>query len=687
MTVTSKRPEHVALVSLILSVIFFGITFFLGQWSNIDAIFAVSWLFLSVALIWFVLTLQFHQRGLAEQEKLDIGLLDKDEKSSTIFQARNERKAMFSAAQRRLEIFEKWFLPILSALIAVFQITIGLILLRKSQDLIEAQIKQTLLCAVFLMAIAFISFLLSRYATGMSAELKWKPLRAGGSSLLGAALLCFIIAIALALVHLFRLNYLLDIISIVILVLLVVLGLETVFNIVFDIYRPRLKDQYGRSAFDSRLLGVINEPGGILRSAADAIDYQFGFKVSQTWFYKLLEEAIIPLVLFGVVTLYLLSCVVIVEPDEQVIIEYFGNPVNDANDIRIAGPGLTLKLPWPIEKAYKYPVAKIKEIGIGYIADDDPEAKANPMPKLWGMLHYDEEYQLLVSSEQTNAESDAETVPVSIVIAAVPVQYRVNDLYSYIYKHNEPEKLLESICYHELTKYAATAKIETEDSDDNGASLLGTGRAEAARILTENIQKAADDNELGIEIVFLGLQGVHPPVDVAADYQQVIGAYQQKQRIILEAKAESNKILSELIGSVDKAQELRDLAQRHEELQQRYEQQQDDELLEQINNLEQQLDTAFGQAKGSIFKTLSESVAYAFEKQSQAKADGERFTGQLKAFKAAPEIYKREQWLSMYEQALQDIPKYIIVVDQNDTQVTIIDLQDVTGSIYQGISD
>ena len=125
------------------------------------------------------------------------------------------------------------------------------------------------------------------------------------------------------------------------------------------------------------------------------------------------------------------------KPDEQVIFEYFGNPVNDANGIRIAGPGLKFKLPWPIEKAYKYSVNSIREIGIGYVADADPESRANPMPKLWGLAHYEEEYQLLVASEQADTESDAETVPVSIVIAAVPVQYRINDLYSYIYKHDD----------------------------------------------------------------------------------------------------------------------------------------------------------------------------------------------------------------------------------------------------------
>ena len=187
MTVSSKRPIHVALVSLILSIIFFGITFFLGRWSGFFAVSAVSWLILSVAFIWFVLCLQFYQRSLAEQEKLDAGQLARDEKSSAIFQAKRERATLLSMAQRRLDIFEKWFIPIFSALIAAYQIGIGLYLLNSVGGAAENEFKQPLLCGICVTAIAFVSFLISRYATGMSGQPEWKPLKAGGSSLLGVA--------------------------------------------------------------------------------------------------------------------------------------------------------------------------------------------------------------------------------------------------------------------------------------------------------------------------------------------------------------------------------------------------------------------------------------------------------------------------------------------------------------------
>ncbi len=673
MTVSSKRPVHVALVALILSIVFFGIAFFLGRWSGFIAISAIAWFLLSVAFIWFVLCLQFYQRALAEQEKLDVGQLGGEEGSSTIFQAGSERAGLFSAAQRRLEVFEKWFVPIFSALIAIFQMLIGLHLLNVVLGGVDGDLKQPLLCGIGMTAIAFASFLISRYATGMSDQPEWKPLKAGGSALLGVAVLCFALAVALALAYLFNKFAPVKVIAYLVPGLLVVLGIETALNLVLDIYRPRLKGQYSRSAFDSRLLGVINEPGGILRSAADAIDYQFGFEVSQTWFYKLLEEWIVPLLLFGVVTLHLLSCIMVVAPDEEAIIERFGKPTTKAGES--LGPGLAFKLPWPVDIAYKHRTKMISEINIGFVPKIDPETgEIQREPLLWGQAHHEKEYRLLVASEQS-AGQVVGAVPVSLVIAAVPVQYRIKDLYSFVYEHDEPEKVLEFICYRELTKYAASAKLEVDDRTSAEHSLLGAGRAGAKTILTERIQKASDDEKLGVEIVFLGLQGIHPPTEVAANYQQVIGAVQQKQALILQAQTERNAALSALVGSAQKADELFDLALRYRQA---------EAANEDKEKIGDELDKAFSQAKGRIFNTLREAQSYAFETAILAKATGERFAGQMKAYMAAPEIYLHEQRLATLEAALSQIRKYVVVTDEDDKLVITIDVEETTApNIYE----
>jgi len=673
MTTPSKPARNVAVAAMFLSILFFVVAFLIGQWSGFFAVYAAGFFALGAVLIWLVLLIQFHQRNLAEQEKLDMSALAADQRADRIFQARGEQAQLFAVAQKRLEILEKWFLPVFSGIIAAYQAAIGLYLLRAVSDSNPAIGKQPLLCAVCMTAIAFVSFLISRYATGMSNQPDWKPLRAGGSFLFGSAVLSFALTIALALVQ-FKIFAVIRVIDFVIPVLLIVLGIETVLNVVFDIYRPRLAGLYSRVAFDSRLLGLINEPGEILHTAAGAIDYQFGFKVSQTWFYKLLGKAIIPLIFFGIITLYLLSCIVVLAPDEQAVIERFGSPKDAQGQVRLAGPGVTFKYPWPIDIARKYPTARVEELYIGFVPKTDPRTgRIIREPLLWGKDHYKEEYSILVASRQGAGKSaEGGAAPVSLLKANIPVQFRVKDIYAFLYNHDDPQKRLEAICYRELARFAAGATIEVDDEAALQNSLLGAGRAQAKRVLTENIQAAADKAGLGIEIVFLGIQGIHPPTQVAADYQKVVGAVQQKQALILEAEAQRNRTLSDLAGSVEDAEKLYAMASEYQR------------TGAQGGKQPAELDRAFSEAGGEIFARLRGAQSYAFERTTLAEATGKRFASQVKAYRAAEEIYKREQVLAVLEQGLANIRKYVVVADANDSQVYIVDLQEkLTPSLYE----
>lgn len=671
MTKSSKSPENVSWVALGLSLVFFGVTFFLGRWSRYFVITTVGWQILSGALVWFVLALQFRLRGLAERERLDMTSLGKEGEAATIFHAGGERAELMAVAQRRLAVYEKWFLPLFAALIGVYQVGLGWTLLRQVLRGTETLTQQPLVAAIVMTAVAFFSFLMSRYATGMSAEAPWKPLRAGASLLLATAVLCFALAIGLACAQ-FQSLIVVNVIQWVIPILMLLLGAETALNLIFDIYRPRIRGQYSRAAFDSRILGVVNEPGGILHSAASAMDYQFGFKVSQTWFYRLMEKAIVPLILFSALTLHLLSCVVMVDANEQAIIERFGNPLRGGQQPRLIGPGLTFKFPWPIDKAYKWSTEQVEELYIGYIPKID-EATGQPErghPLIWGKEHHEEEFMVLVASETQGEDSTEGALPISLVNANVPVHYKVKDLYRFLYEHSDPKILLEAICYRELTRFVASAKVEVDEQDDGDLrpSLLGAGRAATRDALIERIQQAADAEKLGVEIVFLGLQGVHPPPKVAEDYQAVIGAVQNKQALVLNAQAERNRSLSNLAGSVTEAYDLYQLAQQYQAAR--------ESNASDLASIGADLDRAFTQAQGNIYKILRQAQADAMTEVAKARGDGLRFAGQVKAYQAAPEIYMRDQRLNALIEAFAQVRKYAIVNHPADEQVISIDLQE-----------
>ncbi len=663
MNISSRRARHIATIAFVLSFIFFMATWVIGGFSGYFAVAVLAWQILGGAFVWLALIILFHQRSRAEQEKLDMAQIAQARGGDTIFQTHTEQGDLMAVAQRRLRILEKWFVPGFAILIAAYEIIVGFILISRIEDAVGRIVKYEQLSAALLVVIAFISFLIGRYATGMSAQIQWRPLRAGGSYMLSSTILAFLLAVALALAA-FKIDGMVKVMTWVSPVLMIVLGVEIAVNTVLDVYRPRIAGQYARSAFDSRLLGMINEPGGILHTFASAIDYQFGFKVSQTWFYKLLEEAILPLALFAIATLYVLSCMVVVQPGEQAIIERLG-----AFD-RVAEPGLTFKLPWPFGRARAYPTKEIQSIHVGYVEDT---ADTLRKPLLWGEAHHKEEHKLLVAAKWEGGQQQAGGVPFSLVIAAVPVQYRIKDLYSFAYKHVDSRKVLHALCYRELVKYAVSAKVETDGDEADGGtarqSILGAGRKEAAEYLTLEMQKKADAAELGVEIVHVGLQGVHPPMEVATEYQEVIAAVQKKQAAIMNAQADQNRILVSLCGgSVEQAEQLYDLARRYQQAKEAG----DDETEQQLGA---ELNDAMAKASGEIFQTLSEAQSAAFGRAVLAKATGTRFAGQLKAYRAAPEIFLRQHRLAMLEETLPGVRKYVVLGEDDDAEVYIIDLQ------------
>ncbi|MHC5146191.1 MAG: SPFH domain-containing protein [Planctomycetota bacterium] len=672
MNLSPRKAKTVSVIAFVLNLFFFIFTLILGLFSSTLAMYLLSWQVLSGVLVWVVLIAQFYQRTLAEQEKLDAGQLSRAADQGTIFSGGADRMAMMAVAQKRLVFLEKWVVPVSAVLIGVYQVVMGLLLFRgKVLDESPAwsDPKHLLLSAVLMAAVSFIAFLFSRYAAGMSAETDWKPLRAGGSYLLATALLGFALAISLALAQ-FKHAQGLAVLNYAIPLLMILLGIEVVLNAILDIYRPRVAGQYSRAAFDSRILGMFSEPGGILHTVSHTIDYQFGFKVSQTWFYKLLEKAVMPLVLFALLILYLMSSFVVIGPGQAGVVERFGVPKRDLS------PGLHPKYPWPIEKSYVYLTDQVQQIAIGYEAgEEDHDQKAF----LWGEKHYEEEYNLLVAVETGSSDQEGGEVPVSIVQANVPIQYRVSDVRKFIYNHEDSSELLEAICYRELTRYAVSAKIEADDAGlGSQKSLLGAGRIEAAKELKQRIQNAVNEADLGIEIVLLGLQGVHPPPEVAKAYEDVVAAVQEKQKIVLDAQAQKNKILIELGGSIAEIEALYAIAQEFERSKDKGDEQ-------ETERLRKKLQTAFADAEGNVFRILRQAESEAFERINLAKGEGLRFDGQVKAYQASPELYSKIQRLLTLEKGLKAVRKYVVVAEDEDALIYTVDLQEkLKSSIYEG---
>jgi len=75
--------------------------------------------------------------------------------------------------------------------------------------------------------------------------------------------------------------------------------------------------------------------------------------------------------------------------------------------------------------------------------------------------------------------------------------------------------------------------------------LLSHGRQNALSALRARIQEQADESQLGVAVLSVGLQDIHPPVEVGTAYELAVGSRARQEAIILEAEGYKNRVVPE----------------------------------------------------------------------------------------------------------------------------------------------
>ena len=693
MTRTDRRGERVALLGLIVSMAGALLLALLSIWSqhSSTSLWGASFLMLGVVGIWVLCYLQLHHQRLVAEERQEVAELERHRReklagAQTIFDEEELNPMESLAMGRRLRWVERYLIRIIAHLVADYHFIAGLLLLPWSWQfppLREADTYVEVLNAPIILfftgGIAFVTFMLSRYILGLSRLPAYSALRAGGNFLFGSSAVCLMISISL-LCEISGLTQVEEWLGSAIALLLIFLSLETHTNFVLDFYRPRIQGQYQRPFYDSRFWGIFSEPAGILRNLANTIDYQFGFKVSETWFYKLMGRVILPLLLVQIAVIFALTCFVVVPPGHQAVIEHYGQPLPET-----AKPGIHVTQPWPIDRATIIPVEQIQRMVLGFAKEGEDEHDSSDQtmeekpPILWTKKHYKKEYKLLVadssavrSTSRSNSDPGLESgkeLPVNLLSITMPVQWRVRhendkDVIQYYSQSSDVAAIIESLAYRELTRYAASADIMT---------FLGGKGIKAAEELHQSLQRACDGSGyngegLGVEIVYLGIGGVHPPPDedVAQAYQDVVSAIEQKDANIKEAGGNAAKVRVESGGI--RWRELYDAIVAEEKAAESS----DAELAQKTATVERLLRTVAG-GEARRITTEAEQAVYAslFGRRSEA----ESYQMQLAAYKMAPRTYRLRAYLRTMEKALQDVRKYVIVLDHPEKVLIEADLK------------
>ncbi len=393
--------------------------------------------------------------------------------------------------------------------------------------------------------------------------------------------------------------------SLVVFWLLGALDAELLLNFVIEFYRPRTLAET-RPLFESRLLALFTEPGGVMRNMADALDYQFGFKVSGTWIYGFVERSLFPICVVWALTLWLFTSIHEVGPDEVGIRERFGSVVSE----KPLRAGIYFEMPWPFGSINRFSCARVHEIVAGeneHAEDGDRRQGKKPEVILWTKAHASGENNFVVAVEPEGSmqqREDRDGVSVAFLSLGMPVQYRIREsqLMDYAYRNRDPEAMLRHISEQVVTEYLASCSL---------MHIMSDGRHEAANVMRRRIQKLADEERLGVDVVAVNLLGVHPPVEkVAPAFQEVIGAMEQKEARVLEAKAYAAKILPD--------------------------------------------------AESKARQVVQDAESYRYRTSKVAEAESQRFDKQLRSYQAMPAMFMLNSRLSLLEKDAANARKFIL---------------------------
>jgi regulator of protease activity HflC (stomatin/prohibitin superfamily) len=298
--------------------------------------------------------------------------------------------------------------------------------------------------------------------------------------------------------------------------------------------------------------------------------------------------------------------------------------------------------------------------------------------------------------EDTSANSKA--VAVSQLRVAVRIQYQILDAYQWINTYANPETALTALADREVMRYCASVDVK---------GMLGPDHGRVEQALWKTIQSKADEANLGVKIVFLGLLGIHPPEETAEDFQKVVGAEQKRAATISGAWEDYNRKLAEVAGGelLPEGGEVRGveilddvlgsdvdpggrrramLAEALVHSIRRVNKLESDpvaspdELQEARDRLEDLFLGGDGSAGigGQAAGILARGRAGRWQHENKAHAQHVTFIEEMKVQNAAPGIYRIRKYLEALEGTVGEIRKYVVSMDSSEAASMILDLRE-----------
>jgi len=638
-------------------------------------------------LVWLGLAIVYDQHRRERVEAIEAESLASQQAGTSVFERSGDE---FRVASRRLATMYKYLLPGLSLLFGAGLMLIGFWRLNSGRPLVDpagfATPTHRGWAISVELGVAAIGFIFARYMSGMAKQPVWQNLRAGAGQAVGAAVFCIAMVIAHFL-DIYGPDAFLRSLQVVIPGAMIGLGGEVFLQFLLDLYRPRKAGESPRPAFDSRLLSFLAAPDRIAKSVSDAINYQFGYNVSSTWLYQLLARSSTMLFLGGLVVMWLLSALTVVQPHQRALVLRFGSVTREI------GPGLHLKMPWPIDSVHipeyitRDETGKLREVsrtttGLRLIhLATLPPANDQNKPILWTNEHATNEVFQLVQPADIDAAGERGN-DVALIALEMPLHYRIKDVETYERLANpaDRDRLLKAVAQREVVRFMATLRID---------EALGTGRAALAPRLRERIEAAfaklnpdasGKPRGAGVEIVSIATSGIHPPQKAAAAFERVVQAQQNVQGMMEVANSELSSVLTAAAGSVDQAVRIATEINKLDAMGSAAGATQTPEERRGMDAQRLNIQSMIDEAGGRAAALIAEAKADRWTKHMSERGRAARYLGQLAAYQASPTLFKA----SLYFDALRDsiVNSRLYITDPNVRVRTDLTDKD-SGRVFQ----
>jgi modulator of FtsH protease HflK len=205
------------------------------------------------------------------------------------------------------------------------------------------------------------------------------------------------------------------------------------------------------------------------------------------------------------------------------------------------------------------------------------------------------------SKSRQASESLMLTDDENIIDIQFAVQYKLKDAFDWVYKNRDPEDTVKQVAETAIREVVGRSKMDY---------VLYEGRAQVAIDVTGLMQHILDHYEMGVLVTNVTMQGVQPPEQVQAAFDDAVKAGQDRERQKNEGQAYANDVIP--------------------------------------------------RAAGAASRLMQESEAYKARVEANAEGDAARFKQVLAEYQKAPAVTRDRMYLETMQQIFANTTKVMV---------------------------